>query len=56
MNDQGKTIVMVTHDVSLTNRFSRSLTIADGEVFSETEADKSSGGAEMKTLRTKPER
>ncbi len=44
VNDQGKTIVMVTHDVSLTNRFSRSLTIADGEVLSETEADKSSGG------------
>ena len=44
VKDQGKTIVMVTHDVSLTNRFSRSLTIADGEVLSETEADKSSGG------------
>ena len=44
VTDQGKTIVMVTHDVSLTNRFSRSLTIADGEVLSETEADISSGG------------
>ena len=44
VTDQGKTIVMVTHDVSLTNRFSRSLTIVDGEVLSETEADISSGG------------
>ncbi len=44
VTDQGKTIVMVTHDVSLVNRFSRSLTIADGEVLSETEADISSGG------------
>jgi|SRR3990172_9601910 len=32
--EQGKTIVMVTHDKSLTERFSRSLTIADGELLS----------------------
>jgi len=32
VTDQGKTIVMVTHDESLTPRFTRSLGIADGEV------------------------
>lgn len=30
--DQGKTIIMVTHDNSLASRFSRHLTIADGEI------------------------
>ena len=39
VTDQGKTIVMVTHDVGLMNRFSRSLTIADGELLSEAAAD-----------------
>lgn len=29
---QGKSIIMVTHDLSLASRFSRSLTIADGEL------------------------
>ncbi|MCA1900133.1 MAG: ABC transporter ATP-binding protein [Chloroflexi bacterium] len=33
VNNQGKTIVMVTHDMGLASRFSRSLTIADGELF-----------------------
>jgi putative ABC transport system ATP-binding protein len=33
VHDQGKTIVMVTHDMGLASRFSRSLTIADGELF-----------------------
>ena len=42
--DQGKTIVMVTHDVGLVSRFSRSLTIADGELLSEAEADNRLGG------------
>jgi putative ABC transport system ATP-binding protein len=41
VSDQGKTIIMVTHDIGLVNRFSRSLTIADGELLTETE---SSGG------------
>jgi putative ABC transport system ATP-binding protein len=31
--DQGKTIIMVTHDMGLASRFSRSLTIADGELL-----------------------
>ena len=31
ITDQGKTIVMVTHDSGLTSRFSRNLKIADGE-------------------------
>ena len=32
---QGKTIVMVTHDQSLAERFSRVLRIADGEIVDE---------------------
>jgi predicted ABC-type transport system involved in lysophospholipase L1 biosynthesis ATPase subunit len=32
VTDQGKTIIMVTHDDSLIPRFSRHLTIADGEI------------------------
>jgi ABC-type lipoprotein export system ATPase subunit len=32
--DQGKTIVMVTHDMGLASRFTRSLTITDGELDS----------------------
>lgn len=39
VNDQGKTIIMVTHDMSLTGRFSRNLIIADGELLdSKTES------------------
>jgi putative ABC transport system ATP-binding protein len=33
VHDQGKTIIMVTHDMGLASRFSRSLTIADGELL-----------------------
>ena len=33
VTEQGKTIIMVTHDVGLTSRFSRSLVIADGELL-----------------------
>jgi putative ABC transport system ATP-binding protein len=36
VNDQGKTIVMVTHDSSLAPRFSRHLTLVDGELTSDT--------------------
>lgn len=32
VSDQGKTIVMVTHDLSLGSRFSRTLQITDGEL------------------------
>jgi putative ABC transport system ATP-binding protein len=35
VQDQGKTIIMVTHDMGLTSRFSRSLTMADGELLNE---------------------
>ncbi|MFN8383282.1 MAG: ABC transporter ATP-binding protein [Anaerolineales bacterium] len=35
--DQGKTIVMVTHDSGLASRFSRSLKIADGELVKEVD-------------------
>jgi putative ABC transport system ATP-binding protein len=38
VSDRGKTIIMVTHEVGLVNRFSRSLTIADGELLLETES------------------
>jgi putative ABC transport system ATP-binding protein len=38
VSEQGKTIIMVTHDMGLVNRFSRSLTIADGELLLETES------------------
>jgi putative ABC transport system ATP-binding protein len=37
VTDQGKTIIMVTHDNSLAPRFSRHLTLADGEIVSEAE-------------------
>ena len=34
VSDQNKTIIMVTHDTNLVSRFSRSLTLADGELLS----------------------
>jgi len=37
VTDQGKTIVMVTHDSSLAARFSRCLTLADGEIVLDAE-------------------
>ncbi|MEK6754144.1 MAG: ABC transporter ATP-binding protein [Chloroflexota bacterium] len=36
--DQGKTIVMVTHDSGLTSRFSRSIKIADGELANDIDS------------------
>jgi putative ABC transport system ATP-binding protein len=33
VQDQGKTIIMVTHDMGLASRFTRSLMIADGELL-----------------------
>ncbi len=33
VSEQGKTIIMVTHDMGLSNRFSRALTITDGELL-----------------------
>lgn len=35
VTDQGKTLIMVTHDASLVSRFSRSINIADGELAGE---------------------
>ena len=35
VTEQGKTIIMVTHDDSLAPRFSRHLTLADGEILSD---------------------
>ena len=37
VTDQGKTIVMVTHDSGLTGRFSRNLKIADGELVKDVD-------------------
>ncbi len=36
VTDQGKTIIMVTHDGTLIPRFTRHLTIADGEIVEES--------------------
>jgi putative ABC transport system ATP-binding protein len=46
VTNQGKTIVMVTHDQSLVPRFSRTMRLADGELESalETESGKRSDG------------
>ena len=38
VTDQGKTIVMVTHDSGLTGRFSRNLKMADGELVKEIDS------------------
>jgi ABC-type lipoprotein export system ATPase subunit len=38
VTEHGKTIVMVTHDDSLAPRFTRHLTIADGELLNEAES------------------
>ena len=38
-SERGKTIVMVTHDMSLKNRFSRCLTLVDGELENEIKVD-----------------
>lgn len=37
--DRGKTIIMVTHDMGLASRFTRSLTLVDGELEIKTESD-----------------
>jgi len=50
VNDQGKTIVMVTHDQSLASRFSRTLRITDGKLEEAqlVEADSPSDGRRRK--------
>ena len=40
VTDRGKTIIMVTHDNSLAPRFSRHLTLADGEIVSDIAAER----------------
>lgn len=37
LKDQGKTIIMVTHDKSLSPRFTRTLVIQDGELLSDSQ-------------------
>jgi putative ABC transport system ATP-binding protein len=44
VHEQGKTILMVTHDESLKPRFTRTLGIADGELVTDAEADNGSNG------------
>ena len=44
VTEQGKTIVMVTHDESLKTRFSRTVRIVDGELEQELEYDAGSNG------------
>jgi putative ABC transport system ATP-binding protein len=46
VHEQGKTIVMVTHDESLKPRFTRTLGIADGELVTDSEAGNGSNGEE----------
>ena len=43
VTDQGKTIIMVTHDASLAPRFTRHIMLADGEIVTETEPAQQSG-------------
>jgi putative ABC transport system ATP-binding protein len=43
VSDQGKTIVMVTHDNSLAPRFSRYLKLVDGEIANKTDLISGSG-------------
>jgi len=47
VTDQGKTIVMVTHDQSLAPRFSRTLRIVDGE-FTEADLTEADSKSEMR--------
>ncbi len=39
LKDQGKTIIMVTHDKSLSPRFTRTLVIQDGELINDTQRE-----------------
>jgi ABC-type lipoprotein export system ATPase subunit len=41
VDEQGKTIVMVTHDKSIAPRFSRTLRIVDGELGNPIEEEES---------------
>jgi putative ABC transport system ATP-binding protein len=50
VDDQGKTIVMVTHDMSLAPRFSRTMRITDGELDT---ADEAEAGSKTEKRRTK---
>ena len=43
VREQGKTIVMVTHDMGLAPRFSHYLTLADGEIVGDSQAELEAG-------------
>ena len=47
VSEQGKTIIMVTHDKSLASRFTRTLEIVDGELHSLSGEDIASGKEEV---------
>ena len=49
VTEQGKTIVMVTHDQSLTTRFTRTLRITDGELESAPKTEAGSKSGERRT-------
>jgi putative ABC transport system ATP-binding protein len=46
VSEQGKTIIMVTHDDSLAPRFSRHVTLADGEIVSDVDNASQKRGAQ----------
>lgn len=50
VTQQGKTIVMVTHDQSLVPRFTRTMNIVDGELASKTGSGNGSGTLALSTV------
>jgi putative ABC transport system ATP-binding protein len=46
VTDKGKTIIMVTHDNSLAPRFSRHLTLTDGEIVSDVDTASKTGAGQ----------
>ena len=51
VREQGKTIVMVTHDMGLAPRFSHYLTLADGEIVGDSQAELEAGEALVRRQR-----
>jgi putative ABC transport system ATP-binding protein len=52
VTDQGKSIIMVTHDDSLVPRFSRHLTIMDGEIVREEQTEEQTNDVPERALLT----
>jgi len=55
VTDQGKTIIMVTHDESLISRFSRHLRIVDGQIVTEDQPPRGSPARSFGPLKSRPE-